>query len=100
MLLLTHGRTAGISGLFGGLFLPGASDRAGRAWFVGGLVVAGLASSIVAPERFATAGTTLVTVLIAGVLVGYGTRMSGGCTSGHGVCGLSRFSIRSLVATL
>ena len=99
MLVLVNGRIAGISGIVGGLLRPGPGDTAWRIAFVGGLIVAAVAYSIVAalPELTIDAGyPTLVT---AGVLVGIGTRYGSGCTSGHGVCGISRRSPRSLVAT-
>ncbi|HMI86286.1 MAG TPA: YeeE/YedE family protein [Polyangiaceae bacterium] len=97
--LLTHGRAAGISGLFGGLFLPGYDARSFRLAFVVGLVAAGLVLSVVYPAAFATGVRSLFVVGAAGLLVGFGTRLGGGCTSGHGVCGLSRLSGRSMVAT-
>jgi uncharacterized membrane protein YedE/YeeE len=99
--LFTHGRVAGISGLFGGLFLPGYDARDFRLWFIGGLVAAGLLLSVAYPTAFASAARpSLVVIAAAGLLVGFGTRLGGGCTSGHGVCGLCRFSARSLIATL
>ncbi len=101
LVLLTHGRIAGIAGLFGGLFLPGHDARPFRFWFVAGLVGAGLALSWVYPTAFSTSRTPSITVVgVAGLLVGYGTRLGGGCTSGHGVCGLCRLSVRSLIATM
>lgn len=101
ILLFTHGRVAGISGLFGGLFLPGNDARALRAWFIGGLTAAGLVLLFFYPAAFSMAAVpSLPLVAIAGLVVGFGTRLGGGCTSGHGVCGLSRFSKRSLVATI
>jgi len=97
---LFNGRIAGISGIVAGLLRPMRGDNAWRLAFIGGLVVAPLAWRLFAvlPEARIDAGYgTLVT---AGLLVGIGTRCGGGCTSGHGVCGLSRLSPRSLVATL
>jgi uncharacterized membrane protein YedE/YeeE len=100
LLLLTHGKVAGISGLYGGLLRPGTSDRVFRLSFVAGLVVAGLLLRWVFPAAFASTWTaSLPVVLVAGVIVGFGTQLGNGCTSGHGVCGLSRLSVRSLVAT-
>ena len=100
MLMGTLGRVAGISGIASGL-LAGASDRGWRVAFVLGLVAAPLLllwlhghSGIGAPQ----VGWPLMAV--AGLLVGFGTRLGGGCTSGHGVCGLSRGSPRSFTATL
>jgi hypothetical protein len=101
MVLLTHGRVAGIAGLFGGLFLPAHDARAFRFWFIAGLVGAGFVLSRFYPPAFSLAGApTIPIVAVAGIIVGYGTRLGSGCTSGHGICGLSRLSVRSLVATL
>lgn len=94
------GRIAGISGLLGGL-VDGAPDRALRAAFVGGLLLAPALYLLLRGELPAVkmmADTPQL--LLAGLLVGVGTRFASGCTSGHGVCGLSRLSPRSLVATL
>ena len=100
LLLLTHGKVAGISGLYGGLLRRGTSDRAFRFWFLAGLVVAGLAVQRTFPAAFATSWSAALPVaLVAGVIVGIGTQLGSGCTSGHGVCGISRLSVRSLVAT-
>lgn len=98
--LFAHGRAVGISGLFGGLFLPGHDARPFRLWFLAGLVVAGLALRVADPETFAPPAAPWIAVAVAGVLVGYGTRLGSGCTSGHGICGLSRLSLRSMVATV
>jgi uncharacterized protein len=103
LLLYGLGRVAGISGIFGGLLSPRRGDFAWRGAFVGGLVLGGLAVHRIAPELFAVApGFTpsLALVVAAGLLVGFGTRMGNGCTSGHGVCGIGRLSRRSLVATV
>ena len=101
IVLLTHGRVAGISGLFGGLFLPGYDARFFRLWFLAGLVAAGFVLSIVYPQAFSPRGLpSVIAIAAAGLLVGFGTRLGGGCTSGHGVCGLCRLSPRSLVATM
>lgn len=92
------GRIAGISGILGGLMTGAvAGDRLWRLCFLAGLLSAGL---LLAPPVLLTPGTTTPLLAIAGLLVGVGTRMSNGCTSGHGVCGLGRLSPRSLVATL
>ncbi len=98
--ILFNGRVAGISGIVGGLLRPKAGDVSWRLAFVAGLFAAPLVYQLFAalPEsRFVASD---VAILIAGLLVGVGTRYGAGCTSGHGVCGLSRFSLRSLVATL
>ena len=103
LVLFTHGRVAGISGLFGGLFLPGHDARAFRRWFIAGLVGAGFLLTRLYPAAFSSAGAGMPTIAIAavaGLLVGYGTRLGGGCTSGHGICGMCRLSIRSVVATM
>jgi len=102
MFLLTHGKVAGISGLFGGLLSPSAEDGPVRFAFVAGLVLAGVFARMFAPGLFAAmpASRPMIVVALAGLLVGYGTRVGNGCTSGHGVCGISRFSVRSLVATV
>jgi uncharacterized protein len=100
LFLLTHGKVAGISGLYGGLFRSGTSDRALRFWFVAGLVTVGILVKVAFPSAFATSEVaTLPVTLLAGLLVGFGTQLGNGCTSGHGVCGISRLSVRSLIAT-
>lgn len=92
------GRIAGISGILGGLLQAGAAgDRAWRILFLAGLLFAGL---LVAPQPTLAPGSSLPLLIVAGLLVGFGSRMGSGCTSGHGVCGLGRLSSRSLVATL
>ena len=101
IMLLFNGRIAGISGIFGGLLKPTAGDVGWRAAFVGGLVVGGLVLMAAMPQSIAVTATRgLAATAVAGVVVGFGVRMGNGCTSGHGVCGLSRFSKRSFVATL
>lgn len=100
MLALLNGRIAGISGIAGGLLGAAAGDRAWRIAFIAGLLAAPLAWSAISalpPTRIDAGPAELV---IAGLLVGVGTRYAGGCTSGHGVCGLARLSARSLAATL
>lgn len=102
VLLLGSGRIAGISGVLAGAIgqVP-AGDRQWRWFFVGGLVIGGALFLMVSNFEWGTApATPSWPVLIGAVLVGFGTRIGNGCTSGHGICGLSRFSIRSLVATL
>ena len=98
LLLLTHGRIAGISGIAGGLVQGATSDRAWRLAFLAGLLVAGGVAGRVLPAAIGAPVRTLAAIVAAGLLVGFGTRLGNGCTSGHGVCGLSRLSVRSLVA--
>lgn len=99
LLLLTHGRIAGISGITGSLLSPApAGDRAWRLAFIAGLVASGLVARAIAPSAIGASVRSLPVVIIAGLLVGFGTRLGGGCTSGHGVCGIARWSRRSLVA--
>ena len=98
--ILVNGRILGISGIVGGLFRPSAGDVGWRLSFLLGLLVAPLLYALVAGPIAPRIDAGWMTVVIAGVLVGAGTRYGSGCTSGHGVCGLSRLSPRSLVATL
>jgi uncharacterized membrane protein YedE/YeeE len=99
LLMLFHGRVAGISGIVGGLFAPRAGDVAWRAAFLAGMLGAAalLGAAGLVPELRDRPG--LAAIALAGLLVGFGTRLGSGCTSGHGVCGLARLSPRSLVAT-
>lgn len=100
-LFLTHGRAAGISGLWGGLFAPAQQDRPTRLFFFAGLIGTGFVVRLVYPQAFGAGATgSFALVAAAGLLVGYGTRLGSGCTSGHGVCGISRFEVRSIVATI
>lgn len=101
VLLLGNGRIAGISGIFSGLLRPTAGDLAWRVAFLGGLLSGGMLLGLFAPETIApSVHRGLAVTVLAGVLVGFGVRMGNGCTSGHGVCGLSRLSTRSLIATV
>lgn len=99
-LALLLGRIAGISGIVGGLLRPKAGDVGWRVAFVAGIVLAPVVYSVWAalPEPRIEASTPVL--ILAGLLVGVGTRFGSGCTSGHGVCGLSRRSPRSLAATV
>ena len=103
MLLLLNGRIAGISGVMGGLFRPfthqGNGDVAWRVAFVIGLVGAPLVYGLFAVLPVLQIDAQFAALVIAGLLVGVGTRYGSGCTSGHGVCGLARLSPRSVVAT-
>ncbi len=101
--ILVNGRILGISGILGGLIPPKLGDTFWRISFLLGLLVAPTVFHAVVPAQYITApriDATDMMVVIAGLLVGIGTRYASGCTSGHGVCGLSRLSPRSLVATL
>ena len=100
MLVLLNGRIAGISGILGGLIHPGSGDVAWRVAFLVGMIAAPFAYSVFANLPLATIDAGYAELIVAGLLVGLGTRYGAGCTSGHGVCGLSRFSPRSLLATL
>ncbi len=97
--ILFNGRIAGISGILGGLLRPARGDIGWRLAFLLGLVGAPLAYALVAAPPEATIAADGPTLAAAGLLVGLGTRYGAGCTSGHGVCGLSRRSPRSLAAT-
>jgi uncharacterized membrane protein YedE/YeeE len=99
LLIVFNGRIAGISGILGGLLRPAKGDMLWRLAFLGGMLAAplvyGLAAQLPEVKVDASAGT----LVIAGLLVGLGTRYGSGCTSGHGVCGIARLSPRSVVAT-
>jgi uncharacterized membrane protein YedE/YeeE len=98
--VLFNGRIAGISGILGGLIKPRSGDIGWRLAFTGGLIGAPVIYSLFwrLPDIHIEANP--VTLIIAGLIVGFGTRIGSGCTSGHGVCGISRLSPRSIVATL
>ena len=100
MFLLLNGRIAGISGILGGLLKPVRGDVGWRVAFAIGLLASPLVYLLFAALPRPQIDASYVALALAGVLVGVGTRYGGGCTSGHGVCGLSRLSPRSLVATL
>jgi uncharacterized protein len=100
LLMSLNGRIAGVTGIFAGLIEPLSIDRAWRATFVVGLIAAPLSAALLGyaipiPQLPAN----MVIIVVAGLLVGFGTRLGNGCTSGHGVCGIARLSPRSLVAT-
>jgi uncharacterized membrane protein YedE/YeeE len=100
-MLVFNGRIAGISGITGGVLKADRGDTLWRVLFVAGLLVGGFVYGLVAPNAFAiTIDRSTGALVVAGLLVGFGTQMGNGCTSGHGICGLSRFSIRSLVAVV
>jgi len=100
LFLLLNGRIAGISGILGGLLVPSAGDRLWRVAFLAGLIGAPAVWLTIAELPPITINADYPALIAAGLLVGVGTRYGSGCTSGHGVCGLSRLSPRSLVATL
>jgi uncharacterized membrane protein YedE/YeeE len=100
LMLYGHGKILGISGIAGGLFRRSDGSRAWRALFLAGLLVGGTLVLYGVPGAFEVSVARSPWALVtAGLLVGYGTRLGNGCTSGHGICGVSRFSSRSLVAT-
>jgi len=101
LLLWLTGRIAGISGILGGVLMPRSGDVTWRAAFLVGLIGAGAAYLWLVPGADAQRqGFPPLLLVIAGLLVGFGTRMGNGCTSGHGVCGLGRLSMRSFAAVL
>jgi uncharacterized membrane protein YedE/YeeE len=101
LMFLWNGRVTGVSGIVDGVLRRTAGDRAWRLSFVGGLIAGGILLKIAVPGGVAnTVGRDLGTVVFGGLLVGFGTVMGSGCTSGHGICGISRFSPRSLIATM
>ena len=95
------GRVAGISGILGGLLAGDVSGGPWRAAFVAGLLVGGIVLAAAQPASFAmTLDRSTLALVAAGLLVGFGSRLGSGCTSGHGVCGMARGSKRSIIATL
>ena len=101
LLLLCDGKIAGISGIMGGLLSPAHNDTAWRVLFVVGLLTGGLLFSLISPQAFTVSiARSPGALMLAGLLVGFGTRLGNGCTSGHGICGISRLSPRSLIATI
>ncbi len=100
MLLVLNGRIAGISGIAGGLLRPETGDIAWRIAFIAGLIVGPITYGAATANPVVISIEATAPLLIAGgLLVGFGTRLGSGCTSGHGVCGIGRFSWRSIVAT-
>lgn len=100
--ILINGRILGISGILGGLLTTKAADAGWRIAFLLGLMAAPATLTLMAPANFLGApriDAGFATIVIAGLLVGFGTRLGSGCTSGHGVCGIARLSPRSLVGT-
>ena len=101
LLMLLTGRIAGISGIFGGLLNPRFGEIGWRIAFIAGLILAPLIAGLIGygmhPPQMPASWTVIV---VAGLLVGFGTRLAGGCTSGHGICGMARLSARSIAATV
>jgi uncharacterized membrane protein YedE/YeeE len=97
-LAIWNGRMAGISGIVDGA-LGGGKAASWRLYFLAGLTLGGVVARLVAPEALGPVVASVPVLAVAGALVGFGTRLSGGCTSGHGVCGIARVSKRSLAAT-
>lgn len=101
MMLLFNGRVTGISGIVGGILNNNSSDKSWRILFLVGLGLGGLFLRFLRPEVFTLiSSASSLDYVLAGFLVGVGTLLGNGCTSGHGVCGISRLSIRSIVATV
>ena len=101
LMLLWNGRVTGISGIINGALSPVKGDTTWRVLFIAGLVLGGLTLKAFNPNVFSgSLPTESWTVVVAGLLVGFGTILGSGCTSGHGICGISRMSLRSLVATI
>lgn len=96
-----HGRVAGISGIVGELLKPWHREHAWRLFFVLGLLLGGVALRFAYPSALAfSTGKGMGVMVVAGLLVGFGSRLGNGCTSGHGVCGLPQLRLRSLVAVI
>lgn len=100
MFLLLNGRVLGISGIASGLLRPERGDALWRVLFLAGLLAAPLVLGSLYPLPVPRFDTGWAMLMVAGLLVGWGTRLGSGCTSGHGICGIARLSPRSLVATL
>ncbi len=100
LLLLLNGRLGGVGGIVAGLLHPPANEWGWRAAFVAGLLAGGVLLGALHPSAFGPSPAAPVLLVIAGAAVGVGTRLGGGCTSGHGICGVSRLSRRAIVATL
>jgi uncharacterized membrane protein YedE/YeeE len=99
-LLVLNGRIAGAAGILRGALQPQKGDVAWRVFFLAGLFVTGGAFALLRPESFGTSPRPLAAIVAAGLMVGLGVRLANGCTTGHGICGMSRFSKRSMVATM
>ncbi|BBL58376.1 YeeE/YedE family protein [Methylomonas koyamae] len=100
LLLFSYKHTAGISGIAAGLLPPWPAGNAWRVWFLAGLVASAPLATLAGADPVIQLQASPALLALAGLLVGYGSRLGGGCTSGHGVCGIARLSPRSIVATL
>lgn len=101
IMLLFSGRVTGISGILGGILNTKTQDKSWRLFFIVGLILGGLTLKLLLPDFFTViSSASSIDYMIAGLLVGFGTLLGNGCTSGHGVCGISRLSPRSIVATV
>jgi uncharacterized protein len=101
LLMAFTGRIAGIAGITGGLLSPRTDDRGWRLAFIAGLIAAPLAAALLGHAvAMPKMPGSFVTIAVAGLLVGFGTRLGNGCTSGHGICGIARLSPRSIAATV
>lgn len=98
VLLAFNGRVAGISGILEGILPPSDENTKWRGIFLAGMIITGLTFVPLLPEAFTTINRPVWLIVLAGLLVGIGTRMGNGCTSGHGVCGMAQFSKRSFAA--
>lgn len=100
LLMYFNGRIAGISGMIAGAFDVKNNENHWRLFFLGGLILAAVIFNLFAPHAPVTYSRSTFLLIISGILVGYGTRLGSGCTSGHAVCGMARLSKRSIVATV
>ena len=101
IMLLFNGRTTGISGIFSGLLFKRGNEETWRSYFLAGLIFGGFVLQYLNPKLFEnTTGRGLLVLVTSGLLVGIGSKLGRGCASGHGVCGIGRLSVTSLVATV
>jgi uncharacterized membrane protein YedE/YeeE len=100
MLLLFNGKVLGVSGILGELFNHKLSKNYWRLFFVIGLLISPLIYNIFKPISLTEMTSNNLVIVMAGLLVGFGSRLGSGCTSGHGICGIARLSLRSLIATM
>jgi uncharacterized membrane protein YedE/YeeE len=101
LMLIFNGRVTGVSGIVSGAINPKKNETSWRWFFLFGLIAGGFALNFFYPQSFIQqSSATSFDYILAGLFVGFGTLLGNGCTSGHGVCGISRFSLRSLIATI